>query len=420
VTASGHSESVSNDLGEYRLFGLTAGDYVISASAPTTYVQPFLFVAAPRQGTAAAPNEASPLGVRQVAYSLTYYPGRSSLDAASVIRVTAGQQVPGIDIPLRLVPTARVAGRVMMPNGLAVREPIRVVLRSGIAGEQVEVHSTSATNEGAFAFADVSPGEYTVFASVRLGTEGRSQAGSSPDAYWAEAKVALAGQDLENLQMNLIPGGSLTGRVILRGGSSSDELRFTRIRLKSVGMNPSTIVASVQPNGDGSFGISGVLPGKYVLGGLSLPSATTDYTVASMVAGSTELQDRPMIVTSDSTQLTGIDVVFSQATSELSGFVVEASGGSVTDLLVTVFPTDRSLWFEECWRVRLPNRVSQEGAFRIRGLPAGEYFLAAVPGNILSRWPESSFFEDVASSAVKITLAQGEKRTQNLVVRNDY
>jgi len=71
--------TVTDDRGEYRLFGIRAGEYLLSAYAPRV------------------------LGdTRQ--FAPIYYPGVSDIAAATRIQLSPGQEISGADFTLRLVP----------------------------------------------------------------------------------------------------------------------------------------------------------------------------------------------------------------------------------------------------------------------------------------------------------------------------
>jgi hypothetical protein len=59
-------------------------------------------------------------------------------------------------------------------------------------------------------------------------------------------------------------------------------------------------------------------------------------------------------------------------------------------------------------------RPDQTGKFQIRGLPAGEYLLAAVDPAEQGEWFEPSFLDQHRSGAARVTLGDGDIKTQNL------
>jgi hypothetical protein len=85
----------TDDLGNYRLFGLSAGDYVVSVLP-----QEALGASAPR----AVPTPPSST------YVPVYYPGTTMASVAGVITVGAGEERTGVDVSLVRVAAAVISG----------------------------------------------------------------------------------------------------------------------------------------------------------------------------------------------------------------------------------------------------------------------------------------------------------------------
>ena len=64
----------------------------------------------------------------------------------------------------------------------------------------------------------------------------------------------------------------------------------------------------------------------------------------------------------------------------------------------------------------MPTRAATDGHYSIRGLPPGEYYIAALTGFDPQEWYTTPFLEQVAPTAIKITLAEGERKVQDLKV----
>jgi hypothetical protein len=60
-------------------------------------------------------------------------------------------------------------------------------------------------------------------------------------------------------------------------------------------------------------------------------------------------------------------------------------------------------------------RVPKSGAYSIAGLPAGEYYVAAIAEDNVSQWQDPQFLADLARTATTVRLSDGDTRTQNLV-----
>jgi len=112
--ATAGAGSSSNDLGEYRMFGIAPGKYLLSAAAVNR-----------------APNFAvdrSAVAGPEEDYVSTYYPGTIAPAGATQIDVAPGAQLRGMNMTLSKAHTVRVKGRVT--HGLPGRPNITVVIAS--------------------------------------------------------------------------------------------------------------------------------------------------------------------------------------------------------------------------------------------------------------------------------------------------
>jgi hypothetical protein len=100
--------------------------------------------------------------------------------------------------------------------------------------------------------------------------------------------------------------------------------------------------------------------------------------------------------------------------AQLSGALSDGVGRPTSDLSMILFPTDRALWFQGSRRLRAPVRPASNGRFSFTGLPPGEYYLAALTDFDPNDWYDPEFLEQVVPGAIKVTLADGERKTQDL------
>ncbi|HEY6357092.1 MAG TPA: carboxypeptidase-like regulatory domain-containing protein, partial [Vicinamibacterales bacterium] len=124
----GPTTAQTDDRGTYRIFGLPAGEYVVSAS-PRPLAGGDIRQMTPadiqsvRQAiqtvSAAATNPATraPDPVT-VAYTNVYYPGTTIPTNATPLAVTAGEERGGVDLAMQLVRTAHIDGVVVAPAGV--------------------------------------------------------------------------------------------------------------------------------------------------------------------------------------------------------------------------------------------------------------------------------------------------------------
>ncbi len=99
VMAVGTAET--NDLGEFRIFGLDAGSYIVSASWRGLPI----------------PGLDDPPG-----YALTYFPGTADLDGATSVALAASQRVDGLVLAMIPARTSRVSGTAIDVAGAPVTQ----------------------------------------------------------------------------------------------------------------------------------------------------------------------------------------------------------------------------------------------------------------------------------------------------------
>ena len=78
-----------------------------------------------------------------------------------------------------------------------------------------------------------------------------------------------------------------------------------------------------------------------------------------------------------------------------------------------MFTVDRSLWLPHARRIRSTTPAT-DGSFSVAGLPAGEYAIAAAEDVEASDLADPAFLSQLLASAYRVTLAEAEKKTQNL------
>lgn len=141
----------ANDIGEYRVPDLNPGRYLVSANWRDY----------------ASTVAAAPLDKPEEAYSATFYPSAKTDSLAQVVEVTAGQQLPGIDIRMRKSQVFRIRGRVL-PSGDA--QPAGLILLRPIPRDQTfylgyyGAPSVWAKKEGTFELAGITAGSYSISA----------------------------------------------------------------------------------------------------------------------------------------------------------------------------------------------------------------------------------------------------------------
>src|SRR5436190_17191559 len=155
LVQSGRTSS-TNDLGQFRLFGLPPGEYYISVTMRSFDTMIMDMMGGMNAGGPTGSNNNS-------GYAATYYPGTPNPAEAQRLSLTVGQEAGSIDIQLQPVRLARITGNAVSPDGKPRGAGIVMLLPSMRDAVQFMPGGTSQTDkDGNFTLSGVAPGEYTV------------------------------------------------------------------------------------------------------------------------------------------------------------------------------------------------------------------------------------------------------------------
>ena len=149
----------TNDLGEYRIAGLARGGYLIAATYNRTVPQ-----------DAVEPERVDEQGrtIPDMRYATTFYPSATRLSDAVPVHVNDAQEIGGVDIYLKSVPTVRLRGRVISGGSGKVLPGGSVSLRrvGGSEGASINVPITVRPLEDGFEMRGVTAGPYMLTAET--------------------------------------------------------------------------------------------------------------------------------------------------------------------------------------------------------------------------------------------------------------
>jgi hypothetical protein len=143
----------TNDIGEFRISGLPAGDYYVAASP-----QPMIPFALSQSSPSPSPSG----GTTLVA---TYYPGTSTMDGAQVITVAAGQTVSSLELTMLSAVGYSITGVVVDETNTLVGGAMVMLMPTQLVGLGLR-GSARTLPDGTFRINGVTPGAYRLNASV--------------------------------------------------------------------------------------------------------------------------------------------------------------------------------------------------------------------------------------------------------------
>ena len=326
---------ITDDLGQFRIYGLAPGDYYVSA----------LFSPS---GEAAGRTD----------YLPTYYPGTASPAEARRITVRLGEEADNINVNLVVARFSGVSGTVLNSQNAPVKASLQLSTED-TSGLPVGPATSSA--DGTFAFRHVPPGEY------RLRAYGAQSAGT---AEFASVPVVVGGEDVAGIVVITSPGATAGGRVVFQDGEKPDARLFVRSASTVPGATFSN--SSVGVNPDMSFTLSGLTERQtFRLGAVPDGWFLKSVTHRGVDITDTGYEFKP------GERVSGIQILLTRQATALTGVVKDDRGDPVGDYSIVAFSSDRNKWGYLTRFVRSA-RPDQDGRFTIRALPPDDYLVVAV------------------------------------------
>jgi hypothetical protein len=424
------SAGITDDRGEYRAYGLPPGAYFVVVVPNVssgrgsddirqlTTAEVRQAIQAARAGTSAPtskPGQAARVpSSPRVNYAPIFHPGVTDITTAAPVALGVSEERAGVDITIQLVPTAAISGTISSPTGalpqfLTVRLVPAGAQTEMLAGAGLRGLSAQPRADGRFLFTPVAPGSYTIKAIIGYG---RGAPPPNTPTMWAAADVNVNGQDLD-VPLMLQPGVAVNGRVVFEGSQPT----AAEIQALSFALVPPGSGGQIQTSGggkvdaEGRFTFAGVTPDTYrFVTTWNDPAARVKWSIKASVANGREAFEAPLRVSANET----VDwtVTFTDRPTSLAGVFQDRGGRAATEYYILVFSADRKHWTPGSRRIRT-TRPSTDGAFSIKGLPAGEYFLAALADLETGEWNDPTLLEQLVPSSAKVTLRDGETTTQD-------
>jgi hypothetical protein len=228
-------------------------------------------------------------------------------------------------------------------------------------------------------------------------------------AYWSLQTVSVGDADIAGLAVPMSPGLRISGKIVVDGPGPPPPmqrlypfLETTATWLRSLSFGEGIV------GPDGSFALPGAPAGRYVL----TTPAPNGWYVKNAMAGGRDLSDLPFELTED---LSDVVVTVSSRGARVSGAVRMRDGKPEAGAGVIIFPVDSRHWadFSSYARRIRESRTGRDGSFVLSELPAGEYFIVAVPQTQMD-WTTPRFFERLSQVAGRVVLAEGEQKTVDL------
>jgi hypothetical protein len=399
--------AMTDDIGQFRLYGLTPGEYVISASTRPQFAP-------------SLPNQVH--NEPEEGYAPTFYPGTSSPAEAQPLSVGLGQE---LTVNIQLVPSrlARVSGVIVDSQGRPAGPGTPILFRQAATVGGMITRPANVTPEGVFTISGVPPGDYVLEVRPRPGPNEPGN-GRSNNNEFAFVPISVGGSDITGVRVVTGTGATLSGRVVFEG---SPPPAGTRIRVVPQSADPSRNVEPVRTNGnvgivaaDGSFQIDGIAAPLFLR--ITIDGGRTSdpgsYMTKSVLIDGADVADIPFDPTRRGS-VSGVTLVVTDKVTVVSGVVSDGRGTPLDGTTVLIVPEQLSGGISPTRFVRLLQSDSN-GKFSVRAMPAGRYAAVALPMLDQGRQFDPAVIERTRQIGKSFSLREGETVTLDLRVSSDF
>ena len=385
----------TNDLGEFRLYGLPPGKYYVSASRQVVQIE-----------SGPAGVSATTTGLREAP---TFFPGTPVTSDAIAVEVKVGEDTLGTNIQYRPSGYGRVTGTVIDSKSRPYDRAWVWLMPARTDGAVVSTAQLSAPADaqGRFTVINVSPGDYRVEVFNRDSIEKVGQTGSTPMRPEGEvgyAPVTVTAGRTEDVSVRTSSGFRITGQVFLDGAVATAAGKLSAMSYAawtSIGPAGTSAPSAALVQPDGRFVLEGV-HGPRLIRATGLPAGT--YLHHVLLRGQ-DVTDQGFDLSRG--DVDGVEIHLTTRPAVIEGEVRDAAGAPMRSARVLLFAQDRREWMWINPRRYTTVIANAEGKFRLAGLPAGSYLAAVVKDDERERAGDPDFIDTLRPLATAFTLNDG-------------
>ena len=280
-----------------------------------------------------------------------------------------------------------IAGQVVkVGSGEPIAKATVTITRADAASG--ESYTTTTSNEGQFVFQNIQPGRYRLSAT-RNGYVRAEYGTRSPNGPGSPITVA-GNQNLTGIELRMIPGGTITGRVLDREGEPVANAVVEALKYSyRDGQRVMTVTQTVRSNDLGEYRLFWLQPGRYFVSATAPPPDARDQSAEAYIpiyypGTADELAAAPIDLRGGIV-LGGVDLAVMPArTLVVQGQIINGVTGQPSSNATIMVSRARHQANGSGFRISMRNlanigtRMTNQGAFEIRGLVPGDYEIHGV------------------------------------------
>jgi protocatechuate 3,4-dioxygenase beta subunit len=368
----------TDDRGQYRIFGLRAGEYYIKA------VDQYEPMHSMVMGHEWEVREA--LGSQ---YAPVYYPGVTQIGQAETVLLTLGRENQA-DFTMRRIKTVNISGHVFGVDG---KPADAYVYLEELPTADYSVTAANTDAKGEFKIKGVVPGSYVLQAQ---------QHSSEETNYHASQKIEVGSDNIDSVTLALGRGVSFFGHVQVLGAGP---VRLDRMFLQLMSHDDQSAGAWTRVKKDGTFQFLDVPDGTFAF---RMNGLEENWYLKSVRLGTDDLLVKGLDVEKGESSGT-IQVVVSNNGAELAGSVTQDDKPMIgARVRITPDPETRFNRFRSQTAI-----TDQSGRFSVTALAPGQYRVIAKAsgqdqGNAALSDPKSVSLSEHDHKTIELTVASPE------------
>ena len=381
VPAGGAS---TNDIGEFRVSGLPAGRYYLSATASRNEAMIMANI-----GGSAQP-------VSDQGYGTVYYPGTPHIAGAAPIEIQPGSELRGLELRLVKQRVIRVSGKVV-GHGRQSAMIMMLPKSNDMFTVSMSRNMGQVQPDGTFDIRNVPPGSYIL----------TSQSFDGTNRLYARMPIEVGESHVENVVLQFQPSFNMQGRLRYEG-TPPQQAPNLRLMLRSsedpMGMGS----ASALVKEDGSISLMNVFADRFQINTFGLPQGAY---LKSVRLGDQEVLESGLDLTAGPTSAV-LDVLVSMSAGQITGAVTNDKNEQVSGAIVTLVPDSKRAKMEFLFKQAT---TDQAGAFVLNSVAPGDYKVYAWEEIDPQAWRDPEFVKPYDKLGKAVTIR--ERSMENIQLK---